>query len=82
MSIGYREPTTKQYATFGKQVAALMGSNPEWDSAADYLEFIADFASGQLGISVGGQDAELLAFWRGVADEVGVYYESDEGEEP
>ncbi|MBG6106595.1 hypothetical protein [Frigoribacterium sp. CG_9.8] len=74
------EPTTGQYALFGRYVAALLGANTEWDSAADYLEEQAIAAANLLGVSVGDQSPAELTLWRGVADQVGVYYDEDEGE--
>ena len=67
--------TDKQYAAFGKRVAAQMGANLEWDSAADYLDDFATAARNLLGVRVGGQGNADLTFWRDIADEIGVYYE-------
>lgn len=75
------EPTTGQYTTFGRYVAALLGSNTEWDSAADYLEVQAAAAANMLGVSVGDQSPAELKMWRGVADQVGIFYDEDEGED-
>jgi hypothetical protein len=73
-----QEITDAEFAKFGKQVAAQLGANLEWDSAADYLEDFATMAQGALGVNVGGQDDKLLSEWRKIADNAGVYYEEEE----
>lgn len=65
------EPTEQQYARLGRFVAALMGANEEWDSAADYLEYIADEA-GINGIVLSSNNEEPLVFWRKIADELDI----------
>lgn len=74
------KPTDEQFATFGKKVAALLGTQLEW-SGGDCLEDIGSMAVSTLHVQVGDQDDALLNFWRGVADEVGIEYEADEDDE-
>ena len=64
------EITQAQYAAFGKRVAARMGANREWDSAADYLDTFAFEAESILGVPTG--DEEHIRYWRSIADEIGV----------
>lgn len=73
--------TDQQYAAFGKRVAARLGANREWDSAADYLETFAFEAESILGVTPGAEDDDLLAFWRAIADEVGVEHDGEENPE-
>lgn len=63
-------------AKFGRYVAALLGSNSQWDSAADYLGEIAD-AADTIGIlpTVNGTGDEPLDYWRGVADGLGIVHD-------
>lgn len=71
-----KTPTQAQYARFGEYVAASLGASLEW-SGADMLADMAEGAERTLGVSVGGQDDELLAYWRRIADRLGVYYEAE-----
>lgn len=75
------EPTTEQYAKLGRYVAALMGANEEWDSAADYLEDIAFIGSHVLGVSVGDPGDDELKFWRTLADKLGIEHDGEDDEE-
>lgn len=79
MSAALEEPTTEQYAKFGREVAAMFGSAWEWDS--DLLGCVGDAAQRNLGTPVGNQNAADFKLWRGVADELGIYYEVDEDED-
>lgn len=72
------EPTVEQYARFGRMVAAQMGANEEWDSAADYLQDFGDNSGTVLGVHVGSEDLETLAMWRGIADELGIEHDGEE----
>lgn len=67
--------STEQYAALGQHVAALLGANSDWDGAAEYLEEFAAVAQSKLGQPVGGQSDEGLAFWRKVADELGIEHD-------
>lgn len=71
------EPTAEQYAAFGKYAAALLGSSLDWNGG-DICEALAGAAPDKLGVKVGDQDDDLLAFWRERADEAGVEYEEDD----
>lgn len=70
-------PTDQAFATFGKQVAALLGTQLEWNGG-DCLEEIALRAIDHLGVSIGDQNDEELHFWRALADKLGVYYEEED----
>ena len=72
-------PTQQDYASLGYYVAALMGANEEWDSPADYLEMIAEKAQA-LGANISDQDAGSLAFWRKIADDLGIEHDGEEPE--
>lgn len=69
------EPFTR----LGRYVAALMGANEEWDSAADYLEDIAGAAQ-RYGVGNIGSEAEL-GRWRTIADELGIEHDGGDEEE-
>lgn len=71
-------PADSRYTRFGKRVAALLGANTEWDSAADYLDSIASWAQIDLGLAVGDQSDVVLKFWRLLADELGVDYDDED----
>lgn len=66
---GIAVPDDARFARFGKYVAAILGANLEWDGG-DILEDVANQAVAMLRISVGDQDAKLLAFWRTIADRI------------
>ncbi|MGC4174373.1 DUF2958 domain-containing protein [Demequina sp.] len=66
-------------------MAALLGSNSRWRSAADYLEEIANMVTGIV-TEAGAPPVEAgeglradaaLAYWRAVADEQGLTYDHD-----
>jgi hypothetical protein len=75
------DDNAKAYARLGEHVAALLGSNTEWDDPAAYLEEIAAKANA-LGLEpVGDQDAEGLAHWRTVADALGIEHDGEDDED-
>lgn len=74
-----QEPTAEQYAKFGRYVAAMFGSAWEWDS--ELLSDVGTSAQNFLGTPIGDQNAADMKLWRGVADELGIYYEVDDSEE-
>lgn len=70
--------TEAQFARFGRQAAAILGTSAEWD--ADHLEYLDQAATVTLGIPVGDQDDDLLRYWRTIADTCGVHYDTDDEE--
>lgn len=58
------------------RIAALLGSNTEWDSG--YLETIADLVADTGRPYPGDQPPDVLAHYRQMADRFGYYYDEDE----
>jgi hypothetical protein len=66
------------------KIAAMLGANTEWNSAADYLEDIATVI-GQSKVyphPVADQNDDALTYWRAVADDYGIGYDDDEDDGP
>lgn len=74
-----QEPTTVQYANFGRYVAALLGSQEDWDGAADYLDEIDQVARRKLSASLGSADGPIRSMWQKIADQYGIEYGGNEG---
>jgi len=66
----------RSYAQIGLKVAALLGSNREWNGG-DMLEAIGEITR-EHGLQVGDQDDATLAKWRALADSLGYAHDGDE----
>jgi hypothetical protein len=74
------EPTEEQYAVLGRAIAAMLGSAEEWDSNS-ITEDISRMAKilGVPSVSNTHEDDSVeIAFWRGVANRIGVGYPDEE----
>lgn len=71
------EPDPRQYSDFGRKVAALLGSDRDWENSSDLLNMIGDIADE---FEFKAFDTDNLDFWREVADEVDIDYEADDSE--
>lgn len=63
-------------AKLGRYVAALLGSNSQWDHSADLLFEIANAAYiYDIAPMINGLENEHLEYWRVVADELAIVYD-------
>jgi hypothetical protein len=73
------EPNHLQYAALGRYVAVLLGSNVQWDAGitsmiANSAAELPDFPP------IAGQTTKQLAFWRAIADRIGIEHDSQEAD--
>jgi hypothetical protein len=65
-----------EFAELGAFTAALLGSFERWPGT-DLLEAIAEKAAG-LGMIIGDQNPEQLAYWRRLADAMLIEHDAEE----
>lgn len=66
------EPDPRQYADFGRKVAARLGAHRDWENREALLNTISIFADEE---EFPGLDDEHIDLWREVADELGIGYD-------
>lgn len=68
---------TSRFARLGRQTAATLGANLEWE-CADITSDLSTFWSQIASPAIGGQNPEDLKHWRALADRLGIRHDGDD----